>query len=330
MRINSVGTRIFFLSILLNGNLLIKDNYIFAGTDHDGVGRMPLSNITTWEVSSRIYGWTDSARFEPHTADPNDHREILVKVFYPSEAGTNNFANLGYAAPVILFSPGMSCVYDDYLFLINDLVSNGYVVAGVNHPYISGTCVFPDGHVVYTTNNWLGDEIVGPMQGVDLSFCIDKVTELNTNDTAGIFTGKFDLNKIGAYGHSQGGMAMANCMVRDNRVKAIICFDTSWDILPYPNDTRPLMIHTAGTWNVYSDIMFTKLWFSSVGAGFCIQVASANHMSYLGSAANAFRTMIAQYNLAFFNVYFKTGSVQDILNLQTTYPSGVLTYKPAN
>lgn len=283
-----------------------------------------------WTVSSKIYGWTDTTRFEPHTTDPYDHREILVKVFYPSEAGTNNFANLGYAAPVVLFSPGMSCVYNDYLFLINDLVSNGYVVAGVNHPYISGTCVFPDGHIVYTTNNWLGDEIVGPMQGADLSFCVDKLTALNANDTSGIFQGKLDMDKVGAYGHSQGGMAISNFQVRDNRLKALINLDGGCDILPYANDTRPIMVHTAGSWNVFSDIQFAKLWFGSLGDGFNIQAPGANHMSFLGSSSSAFRTMVAKYNLTFFDAYFKTGTVQDILDLQTIYPSGILIYKPAN
>jgi hypothetical protein len=283
-----------------------------------------------WNVTSKIYGWTDSTRLEPYTSAPNDKRKILVKIFYPSEMGTTNFANLGYAAPVVLFSPGFGCVYDQYLFLINDLVKNGYVVVGVNHPYISGTCNFPDGTVINTSWTMLGDEVMGPLQGQDLSFCVDKLTDLNTNDPAGIFTGKFNMDKVGVSGHSQGGMAMANFMVRDNRLKALVNFDGGWDILPYANDTRPIMYHTAGGWNVLSDIMVAKLWFGSVGDGFNISVASANHMSYQGSSANTFRTMTAAYNLAFFDAYFKSGTIQAILDLQTTYSSGVLMYKPAN
>lgn len=216
---------------------------------------------TTWEVATKIYGWTDTTRFEPHTTDPYDHREILVKIFYPSEQGTNNFANLGYLAPVILFSPGGGCVYDYYPFLINDLVQYGYVVAAVNHPYISGDCVFPDGHIIHYANNQFPDAIRAPLQAGDLSFCLDKVEELNINDPAGIFTGKLDFSKIGGFGHSQGGIALSYAMVSDSRIKAHIFHDGGAVVVPYPGNDLKFMNITAGNYSLQCDLFTQKLWY---------------------------------------------------------------------
>jgi hypothetical protein len=47
-----------------------------------------------------------------------------------------------------LFSPGYDGVYQIYTSFIEDLVSHGFIVASINHPYVSGITVFPDGRTV--------------------------------------------------------------------------------------------------------------------------------------------------------------------------------------
>lgn len=39
-----------------------------------------------FHIGTRTYHWVDASRPEPFTADPNDHRELMAQVWYPSEA----------------------------------------------------------------------------------------------------------------------------------------------------------------------------------------------------------------------------------------------------
>lgn len=282
-----------------------------------------------WNVSTKIYGWTDSTRLEPHTTSPTDNRKILVKIFYPSSSGSTQFAQLGQLAPIIIFSPGGGCVYDQYTFLINDLVKNGYVVVAINHPYISGTCVFPGGPTINYSFNQLPDAIRAPLQAGDFSFCLDKVDALNANDPDNILTGKLDFSKIGAFGHSQGGIAQSYSMISENRIKAHIFHDGGSVLVPYPDNNFKYMNITAGNYSLQCDMMTQKLWYGVNENAFSIRLPSGDHMSYSGSTADAFRTAVSKYDLTFFNYCFRDSSLQDILVLGTTYPNNPFIYKPA-
>jgi predicted dienelactone hydrolase len=50
--------------------------------------------------------------------------------------------------PIVVFSHGNSTTSFSYTTAIEDLVSHGYVVAGVEHPYISAAVAFPSGTVI--------------------------------------------------------------------------------------------------------------------------------------------------------------------------------------
>ncbi|MCJ7570368.1 MAG: hypothetical protein MUO82_00600 [Candidatus Thermoplasmatota archaeon] len=99
--------------------------------------------------------------------------------------------------PVIIFSPGYDGDYEIYTSLIEDLVSNGFIVVSINHPYISGITVFPDGRTIKATNV---QNISLPSLIADAKFVLDFITELNNTDQ--FFLGRLDLSKVGMYGHS--------------------------------------------------------------------------------------------------------------------------------
>ena len=50
--------------------------------------------------------------------------------------------------PIIIFSPGYDGNFEIYTSLIEDLVSNGFIIISMNHPYVSGLTVFPDGRKI--------------------------------------------------------------------------------------------------------------------------------------------------------------------------------------
>src|SRR3954471_22690029 len=64
-------------------------------------------------------GWIDSTRQEPWTADPSDHRAILVQLFVRSGAHE--------PAPLVLFSTGRNEGPSTYSDLAEALARAGYV-----------------------------------------------------------------------------------------------------------------------------------------------------------------------------------------------------------
>ena len=198
----------------------------------------------------------DTSRSENFTTEPTDVREMMVQLWYPIETihsgtrteymdyptfqwlkdrspiplitipnnaylfvrphGRNETSIAAGMFPVVIFSPGYDGVYQIYTSFIEDLVSHGFVVASINHPYVSGITVFPDGRTVGLADvptdplvrsaffNMSLRTIVG-----DTKFVLNTITEMNETDPD--FSGHFDLSQIGMYGHSFGGANTAVC-----------------------------------------------------------------------------------------------------------------------
>ncbi|MEI7932475.1 MAG: alpha/beta hydrolase, partial [Alphaproteobacteria bacterium] len=106
---------------------------------------------------------------------------------------------LSAKTPVIVWSNGNRQTPDKYATMLDQLASNGFVVAAANSGN-AGT-------------------------GAEPLACLDYLTTQNT--TAGSpYMGKLDLTKVGAAGHSQGGGGTLMA-ARDARIKAIA------PIMPY-------------------------------------------------------------------------------------------------
>lgn len=138
-----------------------------------------------YDVGTTAYHWVDESREEPHTDDPDDRRELLVEVWYPTApdpdaprapylplpmvelmAATVNIPAERIAAlqsnaipdapllasedplPVVVFDPGFSIPPRQYTILLEEFASQGYVVFAVSHPYITALTVFPDGRAI--------------------------------------------------------------------------------------------------------------------------------------------------------------------------------------
>lgn len=137
-------------------------------------------------VGTRIYGaWLDATRAEPFTADPEDRRQIVVQIWYPTRDGgpkqryidhketaaalaayfrvpawlmrnirhapTNSVLDAAVADgrfPVLLNPTGLIGYRDASLFWIEELASHGYVVVGFDQPGSAAATVLPDGRVI--------------------------------------------------------------------------------------------------------------------------------------------------------------------------------------
>ncbi|OMF61603.1 acetylhydrolase [Paenibacillus sp. FSL R5-0766] len=131
--------------------------------------------------------------------------------------------------PVVLFSHGLHGYENQNTFQVEQLVSQGYIVVGINHTYNSLVSVFPDGRVAQFESE--GKEGFEQLQFSymdklnetwvqDAQFVLDEVEKLGAEDPSGRFTGRMDLDNIGMFGHSFGGATTVQMLMDDPRVKA--------------------------------------------------------------------------------------------------------------
>lgn len=126
--------------------------------------------------------------------------------------------------PVLIFSHGWGGFPHVYTSILQEAASHGYVVAAINHPYASSVTAFPDGHVVLG-NFDLDPEMLFAIVSEDQQFVLDQLEALNANDPGGMFTGRLNLEQIGVFGHSLGGIAATSTLFADDRFHAGISID---------------------------------------------------------------------------------------------------------
>ncbi len=248
----------FLLAFALLFVLAIVSLFVFLRNEHESDIALPAPT-GPHNVGRTIERWTDGKR------------ELLAWIWYPSAVaygprneyiparmrGTSGRGNiltlltrdpskvrvhsrrnpavctLQPTYPVVLLRGGASAEVVKYSTLAEDLASHGYVVVGIDAPYRTGVVAFPDGRVIYRTdqNNL---ELVPEAERrrraetlltawtSDMSFAVDQLTKMNAS---GRFAGRLDLARIGAFGHSFGGAQAAQFCHDDPRCKAGVDID---------------------------------------------------------------------------------------------------------
>jgi pimeloyl-ACP methyl ester carboxylesterase len=227
-----------------------------------------------YAVGTVEYAMVDPNRQETYTEDPNDHREVLVQIWYPAELAkplpgkapyvknvpviaaevktklqipkflfqylelvkTNAYPNVAVASkqpsyPLILFSHGLPGARFSNTFQFEELASQGFIVASIEHTYNALATVLPDGKFVTIaslpgmTDIDAWDNLISGIWVKDSTFVLDKLEELNDKDSNNLFSGKIDLDHVGMFGHSFGGANAAQVLYTDPRFKAAINMD---------------------------------------------------------------------------------------------------------
>lgn len=156
--------------------------------------------------------------------------------------------------PVILLRGGASAEVARYSLLAEDLASHGYVVVGFDVPYRTSQVVFPDGRV-FDEKPENNPELVegagldalaarlAQDWSADMSLALDQLARLNDSDSTGRFTGKLDLQRAGAFGHSLGGSEALQFCHDDPRCKAALDLDGGlWGSFVHQDFSRPVML----------------------------------------------------------------------------------------
>jgi len=221
--------------------------------------------------------------------------------------------------PVLIFLSGLDGFRSVNTFQIEELVSQGYVVVGLDQPGAVATVRFPDGRQI---SGWPPDEIsslidqsveaqsnvpmlygqalpegIIPYFGIDVSFTLDQMAEVNRSDPNHVLTGHLDLDHTGAFGISLGGMNVAETCATESRLKACLIMDASIPAdaikvgLRQPTmfitrdaDTMRLERQRSGGWTEH-DIALTldtmrTLYEGLPGAGYYVAIPAMFHLNF--------------------------------------------------
>jgi predicted dienelactone hydrolase len=130
--------------------------------------------------------------------------------------------------PVLVFSHGRGGFRQHNTSQIEELVSHGYVIAAIDHPYAAAGVVFADGRRVSLDARMLNrksEDSFIPYLAQDVSFTLDQLAAINRSDPNGILTGRLDLQRAGMFGVSLGGEVSAEACRLDPRLRACLIMD---------------------------------------------------------------------------------------------------------
>jgi predicted dienelactone hydrolase len=149
--------------------------------------------------------------------------------------------------PVLIYLEGLGAFRQMNTFLVEELVSHGYVVVAIDQPYTATDVVFPDGRQAEglpfertkplarqsflpakrapTLNGRTFQEGIVPYLAQDVSFALDRLAVLNQADPNGILTGQLDLQRAGIFGPSLGGLVGGEACRLEPRLRACLFLD---------------------------------------------------------------------------------------------------------
>jgi len=243
-----------------------------------------------YPVGTSILYFKDAARTEDATQAGGSPRELVVQLWYPAQLSHNRLAryrepretNLlssyqsvlrtnsrldapvardGAPFPVILFNHSWRGRRTNDTFLTEELASQGYVVASIDHTYNASLVAFPDGRVEHGD---AASDIDAPESSTpdrvraiwnrelakwvaDQRFVLDRLEAMDRAAGSPWF-GLLDTNKSGAVGDSFGGAAATAACAEDRRVRAAVNMD-GWffDAIRERGPNQPLLVIDAYT-----------------------------------------------------------------------------------
>jgi len=208
----------------------------------------------------------DNTRPETFTPNPDDHREFMVKVWYPAqvEPGARPDAYMEHmpfqlshlslvrthayrdapvsdvqsSYPMLIFSHGFIGLVEQNLTQMEELASHGYIVCSIAHTYQAQATVFPDGHMVPVDLGLSNDFMRGisPTRAMyaeylriwtdDTLSLMDELESIQTGEKETLLTGKLDMARLGIFGQSFGGVTAVQVCSVDDRCRAGISLDS--------------------------------------------------------------------------------------------------------
>ncbi len=368
-----------------------KAGIITLSGTHDASFLPKITGV--YGVGVRTMHLVDTSRQENFTTDPADVREMMIQLWYPIQTaddgprteymdyptfqwlkerspiplvtipnnaylfvrphGRNETSIAEGMFPLVVFSPGYDGVYQIYTAFIEDLVSHGFVVASINHPYVSGITVFPDGRTI-----GLAEVPTDSVERAaffnmslrtiaqDAKFTLDVITEMNETDPE--FSGHFDVSSVGMYGHSFGGANTATCCYEDVRFCAGLTLDGVFYRNFIPGNITVPMLYMFAEARLVDDSTINYMWNHTIDDAFKMSITGSTHYAFtdvgvllrhlvpaipprlllFGSIAPKRMVNITRtYITVFFEVYLKGETLERLVTLSAQFDEVLFEYK---
>jgi hypothetical protein len=224
----------------------------------------PAGNAQKAEWMPGTWGDIFAARMAPQRTRPDQPEPEKVPIH---TVRSHSYADAPVSSaqnkyPILVFAPGYGSIPTEYASLIEGVVSHGYIVVGIVPTYFSLYTVFSDGGVVGQYQDWrdvpgaprpssdrgpVSDPVYRLWTG-DMRFALNQVEKLNVDDKSPL-KGRFDFDRVGAFGHSIGATVTAQVAKDDPRVRAAILIDGTimGDVARNPIVSKPLLLMLAGS-----------------------------------------------------------------------------------
>lgn len=243
--------------------------------------------------------------------------------------------------PILIFSPGFGAPQETYTTLLEELASQGYVVFGINHPYVTNPTIFPDGRVIEQA------EFSGPNAQEkkneefntwfkDIEFFIGELKLIN--ETNPILLNKLYLEEIGIFGHSFGGRVAIEICRKDARIKAGV--DLDGKLVPQTSlngFNKPFMFILAGREELQDQKRIELLQKNIMQDSFLVIVKGADHGTFTDlnyilqpwmaqSILNPLKgiEIVRLLLVSFFNKYLKKSSTSTLEDIRLNYREVVI------
>ncbi len=177
---------------------------------------------------------------------PPAQRPLRVRLWYPAapssasrqpftlQNGTTTVVTAGVSAaqmnptsgpyPVLVFVPGWDGGRDSCMSQMQELASQGFVVAAIDDLYPT-TGGFNFGSEAAYQRTLQENAEKTRLMASQVDTMVSFITSLNAADPAGRFTGRLALDQLGIYGFSFGGAVAFETASRDPKFKAVVNMD---------------------------------------------------------------------------------------------------------
>jgi pimeloyl-ACP methyl ester carboxylesterase len=149
--------------------------------------------------------------------------------------------------PVLIFLEGITGYRQMNNFQVEELVSHGYIVVAIDQPFVAASVVFPEGREISglskdqmnpllqqsikpgepmpILNGTAYSEGIIPYFAQDVVFTLDQLKKMNETDPIGILGGRLDLQRVGIFGVSFGGIVVGEACRIARHLRACLVMD---------------------------------------------------------------------------------------------------------
>ncbi len=196
--------------------------------------------------------------------------------------------------PVVIILLGWSSISELHTSLAEELASNGYVVACIEHPGACTVVSFSNGETHYFLGNDLIERfsdferenmvsLIASYLANDIDYAMDFLRML-TDDKYSEFYGRLDLENVSLYGHSGGG-AVALEYAQRQRVNSIVLADPTVDAFCVDNHSwafeTPLLLMRTAEWTSHmGETGIESLFRYSALPSFDLRIEEMRHVEF--------------------------------------------------